>query len=155
MRLHATLPPDWEVREFRASDLAAYNGYVEALTRHVLDVEKCLQAMEDGACYTLLYRGAIVGSGGILVTQTGNGTAWLLPTDHLRQHPKVHLGFGRDLMHLAMDEWGLWRIEATCEAEDAQQANWLEHMGFIREGTRRSWLAPGADHWVYALVRGT
>lgn len=75
-------------------------------------------------------------------------------SEDVRQHPRFHLVLAKRLFEIAEEEFKLHRIEATCDVHDTRAANWLEHLGFEREGRKRSFVGPGLDHWSYARVRG-
>jgi hypothetical protein len=150
------LPPGYTVRPFLAGDLAAYPAQAAQLRAAAVSIEAfraAMQAAERGPNYTTLKDGVPVCSGGVMLTQTGNGTAWQIDAGDVARRPKLHLALAREFLALAEETWGLWRIEATADATDPRFAHWLQHLGFVRESCKRSVRVPGDTHWLYARIR--
>lgn len=144
------LPPGYTVREFRPEDINAFPGYRERLKAAGYVLDAYLAVLAEGACFTLCKDTVPVGCGGITMPDSGVDTAWFVPSQDVERHPRLHLAITRQFLAVAEHEYGLQAIKATADIQDSRAQNWLEHLGFTRDGAV---LVNGRPHLGFVRVR--
>jgi len=101
---------------------------------------------------TVMYDGRVIACGGILPLGSGIGYAWMFGSVYLQRHS---LWFIREL-----EQWltalaltlELHRLQTVCHVDDAQGKKWVEALGFVAEGTLRSYDVHKGDYIMYSQI---
>lgn len=96
-----------------------------------------------------------VAIGGVALHTPGVGTAWMVGTRDLRTCGLEITRHGKRVMAaLLNDGGGLHRIECLSADFHHDAHEWLNAMGFTKEGVRRNYGKNGEDFYMFAKLRG-
>ncbi|HWT40383.1 MAG TPA: hypothetical protein VN081_03915 [Dongiaceae bacterium] len=101
---------------------------------------------------TVLLDGEICAILGVVVLWPGVGEVTMIPTNLYYRNLKTCVKFTRQLISVAMETYGLHRLQATCLASHPKHARFLEFLGLQYEGKLHGYGPKGEDFMMYATV---
>ena len=130
-----------EIRAFKWEDgLGLANDPNEKGLKGQKEIEKWLELNEsEGPGYTMIFKGEIVGCGGVRIFWKGVGEAWFLTKKDiglLHIDPQI----AKDQLYKIIKEHNLVRVEASPRADWAPGLSYVRWLGFKIEGKRRKFL---------------
>jgi hypothetical protein len=112
----------------------------------------CEHYEKAGGAYTLLSSEGVVAISGVVSVMPGVGAAWAVTSELVNKYPKAYYKGTRDFLRAIISDWRLHRVQTTVIATNKVAVNWIQHLGFQREGLMRKYGADGSDHYLYARV---
>ena len=113
-----------------------------------------MEALADGSlAVTAIANGRVLACGGILNIGPGLGYAWLFGSTYLHENLLWFTKSLRDWVGATEQILNLHRLQTVCHVADTQGINWVEHLGFVAEGTLRRYDAHQGDYIMYARIR--
>lgn len=95
----------------------------------------------------------VIACGGVACAAwKGFGEFWLVPSIHVPRYPKLVFKAARSFINDAINNMDLHRVQATIKANDPTAINWIERLGFEREGLMRKFGPNQEDQYLYARV---
>lgn len=110
------------------------------------------QYLANGAAYTGLREGVVVGCAGIQVFWRGVGSLWMLTGALAARYPLDFHKTVRRLLDLLQRSLGLWRMEMAIPVMQAMNRKWIERLGFYEEGVAQAYGPDGTDFVRYAKI---
>ncbi|ANS03923.1 putative acetyltransferase [uncultured Mediterranean phage uvDeep-CGR2-AD3-C191] len=102
--------------------------------------------------YTARVAEGILFCAGVTELWPGVGQGWVLPSRLVKKYPKLfHHRLKRVLLPIFRSK-GFHRVQTTC-AVDATRIQWLERIGFEREGLMRGYGPGKEDMLMFAWLR--
>lgn len=108
---------------------------------------------DDSMAVSAMVDGRIVACGGVFDMGGGIAYAWMFGSTYLRQHIVWYVKEVRGWLESIEQTLGLHRLQTVCHVDDAQGRKWVEALGFVAEGTLRSYDALKGDYIMYARVK--
>lgn len=146
---------DWCVVPFsqdHAKDIIA--GRMRARDQWIADVDmaKFLSACEHhGPGSTLLVDGKPIACAGVVIQEWNKGEAWALMSNDFYQHKvKAYRAIKMNLEWI-ITHYDLVRVQALIEPAYQQAIDFIEALGFSREGLLRNY-GPKGDYLMYARI---
>ena len=102
-----------------------------------------------GPCFTLMNNIPIF-SGGIVINWPGCGSAWMLPSIHVEDHPASVYRYTEMMIKKYMEENHLHRVQASVKADDVKANRFVVNLGFQFEGLMRAFWTDKSDYFLYA-----
>lgn len=103
---------------------------------------------------TFLKNGFPVLSGGVFPLSSYVAQAWMLVSNQFLESTRREKHFITNKLKSLIDEEGPFgRIQADTETWFDQGANFLEYLGFEREGVMKNFNPDGSDSYLYGYVR--
>tara|TARA_B100000470_G_scaffold200007_1_gene171383 strand:- start:172 stop:639 length:468 start_codon:yes stop_codon:yes gene_type:complete len=136
-----------------AEDLVAQAEVNEAEKKFILG-QHIHNPVHAGHSVSVVRNGYLLGAGGIFPIWDGLGEAWVLPSTTVQNHKRMFVKLIRENMERMGDEFAFRRIQATARADAPKARRFLEFLGFEREGLLRAYGPDGADHILFAKIRG-
>ncbi|OPL13590.1 MAG: hypothetical protein AVO39_10345 [delta proteobacterium MLS_D] len=105
--------------------------------------------------------GRVLGCGGLRVQWQGMGEAWIVlslaaiaksTTEQFQHYRKAAYTIAGDFLRDVCGD--MIRIQAHVRVDDAVAIQFAERLGFAREGLLKKFGMDGADHYIYAIVKG-
>lgn len=135
-------------------DLLAWREFDATYTRTLPNFTDQVEAYCEGSlAVTVVQDWRIMACGGILPMGDGLGYCWLFGSAHLNV---ARLWFFREVhkwLDAMIETLNLHRLQTVCHVNDAQGIKWVEALGFVAEGTLRSYDAMQGDYIMYARVK--
>lgn len=123
------------------------------------DFEKWLKLNEsEGPGYTGIYKGEIIGCGGVRIFWEGVGEGWILLPDNIKQiTPNRSHRIVKEYLNKIIDERNLQRVQITPQCEWIPGLTYARWLGFEIEGKMRKYL-PGnngelVDCYLMSIIR--
>lgn len=98
------------------------------------------------------YNGECLGLSGFHVICPGCVEIWCVLTPAARRYPDIFVQECRRQCEWVAEALMLHRIQATTRADYHKAHNLMDRLGFIAEGTLRSYRAPGEDYIIWGKV---
>lgn len=118
--------------------------------RSVLDMVGHVATLENSIAITGIADGRVVCCGGIIPFGNGNAEIWLIPSIYVKDYKVLFCKeLGKWLFGLRTD-LSLNRMQTSC-IDDATHTNWMEYLGFTKEGTMRRYFN-GVDYNMWGKV---
>jgi len=108
---------------------------------------------ENGAAFTGLYEGKIVGCAGVRVLWKGVGEAWAVFSPNVIHLVKEAYVYVDKYLQIIMEDHGLWRVQCHVRTDLDIFSHYVENLGFEREGLMRKYGYDGKDRYLYSYVR--
>ncbi len=140
------------LREFCLADMAAFPDIVKAMEFTYGEPGRWMQRIEQPAL-TVTDHGVPVCAGGVHLMHLGCGEGWLISNGSLGKRALWFVHGWRRTLELIEEEYGLWRIQATVDAEVTAPNRLMGLLGFREEGICRNYFGPKHDAVMYARVR--
>jgi RimJ/RimL family protein N-acetyltransferase len=135
-------------------DLMAWRDFDATYTRTLPNFEAQVEADCEGSlAVTIIQDGRILACGGILPIGDGLGYCWLFGSTYLHL---ARMWFFRETLkwlHGMFETLSLHRLQTVCHVDDTQGIKWVEALGFIAEGTLKSYDAKQGDYVMYAITK--
>lgn len=133
--------------ELRTADIIGTYGD-NALATNTEAIERL-----NGPAWTVFANGEPIAVLGIAHIVEGVAHVWALTSVKVEDHKKT---FHRDVMEMnnaVMDSFGLHRLQTYVRSDYERSINWLERLGFIKEGLLRKFTHDKVDTWVMTRVK--
>lgn len=131
------------IRDFKIEDLSTLG-----LTDAELNIYE--QVKFTNPCWTATYNTEIVCCGGIQEIMPKVGEAWMMFSLTGRKYISA-FKVAKDLLRKSKIKFR--RIQATADPVNDIYKRFLEHLGFIYEGTLRRYGVNGQDMRMYSIIR--
>lgn len=110
----------------------------------------------EGPGRTGVYKGEIIGCGGIRIYWKGCGEAWAYFPNNIR-HYHIDPKIAKSELYKMIKDYGLKRVQATPRVDWPEGLRYVRYMGFKVEGKMRKYL-PGsngdlADCYMTAIIQ--
>lgn len=137
-------PEDYMRIERRKFDAMTFLKFPDPMT--------IAKSLTKGPSLTASVNGDILFCGGIVPMWKGVGEAWVVTSPLVDQYPfSFAKTVWRKLLFFAKSlEFD--RVQTTVDIEHSVSIEWVERMGFVREGLMRKYII-GRDFYRYALIR--
>lgn len=107
-----------------------------------------------GPSFTAIEDGVVIASAGVIVLWNGVGEAWaLISKDGIKNRSIYVMRKCREYLRDIMNDLDLFRVQAHCHIELQDAVEFLEVLGFEREGIMRHYWIDKSDHYLYSIVR--
>ena len=107
----------------------------------------------DGPGFTGIYKGTIIGCGGVRLFWEGVGEAWGFYPQLFFTHTREVYHYTKMMLNRIIKEYNLHRVQATARVDYPCAQNWLRHLGFALEGKMKSYCPSGKDTFLYAITK--
>ena len=112
------------------------------------------EANAHGAAFTArrISDGKIIACAGVRILWPGCGEAWAIFCNEIHRHKiEIHKNITAYLK-IIINDFKLRRIQAYVRADVPVAVDYIEHMGFEREGLLRKFGLDGEDQYIYAMI---
>lgn len=118
------------------------------------EFKKWAEINANGAAFTCrrISDGKIIACAGVRIIWPGCGEAWALFCDEIVSYKKDSLVITRKYLWRIIEDFKLRRVQAYIRADNPAAINYVEHLGFKREGLLRKFGMEGEDQYIYAIV---
>lgn len=135
-------------------DLLAWRDFDRDYTRNLPTFIDQVEAFcSTSLAVTAMIDGRITACGGILDLGSGIGYAWMFGSIYLKQHAIIFIKELRGWMEATATVGNFHRLQTVCHEDDDQGKKWVEALGFIAEGTLRSYDAIKGNYIMYAITK--
>jgi RimJ/RimL family protein N-acetyltransferase len=139
-----------ELRPLRAEDYVKAVGPVS----HIDVWEAARLVSRRGVGFSGWVDDRLAGCAGLLPLWPGVAEAWLAPTALGRAYPVFLCRSVRNVLRMAVRDWGLWRVQADVVADHGAGIAFVERLGFRPESVMRRYGPKGEDFLRYAMFPG-
>ena len=116
-------------------------------------IERIQAQADNGIAYTGIDdNGNIIGIGGVTLLWEKVGSGWVLTSDLLPKYKIWTHRAIRDILEVAIETYGLHRVESIILRDHEVSQKWAERLGFGREGLLRKYDTAGNDYYLYARI---
>ncbi len=105
-----------------------------------------------GPAYTLMVDDVPIVSGGVILLDWRNGTAWSIPSPLVRKYKIASYRAIRWAVFDSIHVYRLKRVEALVDPSFEAGRRMVERMGFKDEGVKRNYGPNGEDFAIYAKI---
>ena len=137
---------DIEIVHYRKGDALKLSGYIPDDQQEALDA-----IFLSGESYTGEVAEVPVFCCGISMYWAGHAEVWLIMGKPENQYIGC-VDKMRDLLELVIQRHQLFRISAHCDVENAPAIRLVEHLGFVREATLRSYGPKRETYHLYGRI---
>jgi len=118
------------------------------------DFKKWAEINANGAAWTCrrLADGKILACAGVRILWPGCGEAWSIFCDEIVSYKRDALVVTLNYFWRVIEDFKLRRVQAYVRADVPVAINFVEHLGFKREGLLRKFGLDGEDQYIYAVI---
>jgi hypothetical protein len=105
-----------------------------------------------GPAYTLLDGDVPIVSGGFAMLWPGVCDSWMLISKHIKRYPLSVYKTVSTKMKCVIENYKLYRIQTLIQEGDMTAINWIERLGFTREGVMRQFGPDRQNYLMYGRI---
>jgi hypothetical protein len=105
-----------------------------------------------GPSYTLLDGDIPIISGGFAMMWSGVCDSWMLVSKHMERYPLSVYRTVSATMEAVIEKYKLYRIQTIIKEDDNKAINWIERLGFTREGVLRQFGPDKKNYLMYGRI---
>lgn len=102
--------------------------------------------------HTLFDGKNIIACGGVLIDNNKQGIAWIFTSDDICKHSLRFFKKVKSMLESAFSEYGAIRVQTLVLSSNKTSCNFVERLGFVREGLMRKCLHNAKDRYIYARL---
>lgn len=139
------------VRAFEPSDVLAVLNRDGKQVPHGTVIDQA----NNGLAWTAVLDDVPLACGGIVLLWPGVGSAWMMVSKEMMSYPFWLTRTVKDFLYASAAHHHLHRVETVALADSLVNQQWLEALGFVREGgVAHSYLTDKRSVVRYELVKG-
>jgi hypothetical protein len=105
-----------------------------------------------GPSYTLLDGDKPIISGGVAIMWQGVGDSWMLVSKYVKKYPLSVYKTVSSIMEGIIERHKLYRIQTVIKEDDSTAINWIERLGYTREGVLRQFGPDRQNYLMYGRI---
>jgi len=105
-----------------------------------------------GPSYTLLDGDRPIISGGVAIMWRGVGDSWMLVSKYVKKYPLSVYKTVSSIMEDIIERQKLYRIQTVIKEDDSTAINWIERLGYTREGVLRQFGPDRQNYLMYGRI---
>lgn len=106
---------------------------------------------KDGNCYSAFYRNELIFLGGIKILREGVGEAWVLCSKKIYRFARELYYHSEGFLKVMAKNYNLVRIQAHIDSKWKEACNFIENLGFYREGLLKKCFYE-RDYFIYGRL---
>jgi len=143
-----------KIIDFKYEHLKGFIGRKEDKARMIFNDPKGFrQVVNNSVAYSAFDGDELVACGGVMFYRLGFGEAWFLSTPLIKKYTRQILKISRYYLKMIIDEYDLYRVQATPRINWPIGYKFVERLGFRKEGILRKYGLNKEDCYMYGRVK--
>jgi len=107
---------------------------------------------QHGPAYSLVVHNRVIACGGVALTHSRTGEAWVITAPEVDQYPLLFHKTVKRALAIITEEFGLRCVQAHVNREWPEARQWIERLGFSEEGLMAAFGPGSADYIRYVKM---